>query len=103
MRLLYVAMTRAKEKLILNITEEALERKLRKTETDLDGEGNIHPYAAAKPQLFRLAVGGFSASSGPAGNSGKYGISVAEQDNCPIELLSPVEREELEAVSDEIL
>ncbi len=103
MRLLYVAMTRAKEKLILNVTEEALDKKLRKTETDLDGEGNIHPYAAAKALSYSdWLLAAFLPHPALRGIREKYGISVAEQENCPIELLSPVEREELEVALDEI-
>ena len=103
MRLLYVAMTRAKEKLILNITEEALDRKLRKIETDLDGEGKIHPYAASKAASYSdWLLAAFLLHPALWGIREKYEISVVEQESCPIELLGPVEREELEAVSDEI-
>ena len=103
MRLLYVAMTRAKEKLILNITEESLDKKLRKTETDLDGEGNIHPYAASKAASYSdWLLAAFLAHPALREIRGKYGISIAEQENCPIELLNPAQQEKLETVSDEI-
>ncbi|MEG2597141.1 MAG: 3'-5' exonuclease, partial [Oscillospiraceae bacterium] len=52
MRLLYVALTRAKEKLILNVTEENLGRKLQKLETYFDTEGNISPYSVGKAQSY---------------------------------------------------
>jgi len=49
MRLLYVALTRAREKLILNITEKDLGKKLTKRlEFLLDNKGNAEPYVASK-------------------------------------------------------
>lgn len=103
MRLLYVAMTRAKEKLILNVTEEALDKKLRKAETDLDEEGNPSPYAAAKALSYSdWLLAAFLPHPALREVREKYEISVVEQGNCPLALLKPVDREETETVFDEI-
>lgn len=48
LRLLYVALTRAKEYLILNLTETDLGRKLQQVQNLLPEDGSITPYVAAK-------------------------------------------------------
>ena len=96
MRLLYVAMTRAKEKLILNITETNLESKLtKKIESYLDSSGNVEPYAASKGMSYSdwllLAFLPFS-DFNPIKK--KYGCVAKQKEGCPLDILLLTDKEE---------
>ncbi len=93
MRLLYVALTRAKEKLILNITEENLKTKLtQKLEFMLDSNGDIAPYVASKCLSYSdwillsvMTLESFSEIRR------KYGVVSARKTGAAFDVLTPAE------------
>ncbi len=93
MRLLYVALTRAKEKLIINITEENLGNKLsQRLEFMLDSNGDIAPYVALKCLSYSdwillslMTLESFSSIRE------KYGVVSARKKGANFEILTPAD------------
>lgn len=103
LRLLYVAMTRAKEKLILNISEPNLQSTLtKKIEIYVENNGTVKSYVASKGVSYsEWLLMAFVTFVDFKDINLKYSVLAPENCNCPLEILLPTETFFTNKISDE--